>query len=279
MELRMEATARRIADESNLKLIGLTGPSCSGKTTAAHKLTQILEETGRTVHVISIDDFYYDTSYLHARWESDHCAEIDFDSEDTIDIDLLREKTESLLACRNTQMPRFDFPTGKRLQGDLLQPKSADVFLFEGIQILYPKVQKLLRGAQYRSIYIAPLSAVEAAGSRFMPNEIRLLRRLVRDSIYRSSSVAFSLKLWQSVRKNEELNIFPYSDSCDEYLDSSMAYEIGVLKPYLAELLSVYPQNGLHTETVREILKKIEPVEPISDAYIKENSLYKEFIK
>lgn len=278
LEERMEAVARRVASSPNLKFIGLTGPTCSGKTTAAHKLTQILEESGKEVHVVSIDDFYYDTSYLHARVANDPDVEIDFDSEDTIDIDLLREKIESLLACKETQMPRFDFHTGKRVLGELITPKENDVFLFEGIQILYPKVRALLQGERYTSIYICPLSSLEVGDQRFEPNEIRLMRRLVRDAIYRSSTVAFSLKLWQSVRKNEEINIFPYSHTCGEYLDSTMAYEIGMLKPHLEELLRSYPPDGTYVGTVNEILKKIRAVEPISSSYISQNSLYKEFI-
>ncbi len=278
LEARMEDVARRVASAPNLKFIGLTGPTCSGKTTAAHKLTQILEESGKEVHVVSIDDFYYDTSYLHARVANDPNVEIDFDSEDTIDVDLLREKTESLLSCKATQMPKFDFHTGKRTEGELLIPKENDVFLFEGIQILYPKVRALLEGERYTSIYICPLSAIEVGGERFEPNDIRLMRRLVRDAIYRSSKVAFSLKLWQSVRKNEELNIFPYAHTCDEYLDSAMAYEIGMLKPYLEELLRSYPSDGPYIETAREILKKTESIDAIASSYITQNSLYKEFI-
>ncbi len=278
LEGRMEEVARRMASTPNLKFIGLTGPTCAGKTTAAHKLTEILEETGKEVHVVSIDDFYYDTSYLHARVADNPDVEIDFDSEETIDIDLLREKTESLLACRETQMPKFDFHTGKRVFGELLTPKENDVFLFEGIQILYPKVRALLQGERYRSIYICPLSAIEVAGERFEPNEIRLMRRLVRDAIYRSSTIAFSLKLWQSVRKNEEINIFPYAQTCDEFLDSSMAYEIGMLKPYLEELLNPYSADERHAQTVNTILQKLVRVESIASSYIAPNSIYKEFI-
>lgn len=278
LERRMEDVAHRVAAFPNLRFIGLTGPTCSGKTTAAHKLTQILEETGKEVHVVSIDDFYFDTTYLRARVADDPNVEIDYDSEDTIDIDLLREKIEGLLACKPTQMPKFDFHTGKRTLGELLCPKENDVFLFEGIQILYPKVRALLQGESYRSIYISPRSAIEVGGECFEPNEIRLMRRLVRDAIYRSSKVEFSLRLWQSVRKNEEINIFPYADTCDEVLDSSMAYEIGMLKPHLEELLLSYPENGEYAEIPVQILEKIKYVEPIASMYIAPNSLYKEFI-
>lgn len=278
LEKRMEEVARRVAAFPNLRFIGLTGPTCSGKTTAAHKLTQILEQSGKEVHVVSIDDFYFDTTYLRARVADDPNVEIDYDSEDTIDIELLREKTESLLACKPTQMPKFDFHTGKRTLGELLCPKENDVFLFEGIQILYPKVRALLQGESYKSIYISPRSSIEVGGECFEPNEIRLMRRLVRDAIYRSSTIEFSLRLWQSVRKNEEINIFPYAHTCDEVLDSSMAYEIGMLKPHLEELLRSYPANGEYSEIPARILRKIKNIEPITALYIAPNSLYKEFI-
>ena len=109
LEMRMAEVANQISKLSDLRLIGLTGPTCSGKTTTARLLTEVFEKCGRRVHVVSIDDFYYDKEVLHARADADPEVEIDYDSEETIDVDLLAEKAESLLAGKETKMPKFDF--------------------------------------------------------------------------------------------------------------------------------------------------------------------------
>ena len=277
-EARMDEVVRRIAETPDLKMVGLTGPTCSGKTTTAKKLTECLSAHGHRVHVVSIDDFYYDKDVLHERAEADPEIEIDYDSEETIDVGLLREKTESLLKGDPTEMPRFNFQTGYREKGDTIDPEPEDVFLFEGIQVLYPKVAAILNRGLYRSIYIAPLSEIEQGGEVFVPNRIRLLRRLVRDFRYRASDPEFTLYLWKSVRANEEKNIFPNKALCHEFIDSTMPCELGMLKPYLEELLPrVSAQNDFYhvAQTLLETLKEI-PTVPAE--YMAENSLYKEFI-
>lgn len=274
----MEAVANRIASHSNLKLLGLAGPSCAGKTTAAQKLTEVLERKGHRVHTVSIDDFYFDKKHLEARADADPDIEIDYDSEDTIDADLLLQKTESLLLGRTTELPRFDFQTGERLAGKIISPQSDDVFLFEGIQILYPKVRKILMAYPYYSIYIAPRSSIRCNGVLFSPNRIRLMRRLVRDFRYRASQPSFTFYLWKSVRQNEEKSIFPYANTCDEQIDSTLPYEIGMLKPHLVRILEQIEEHDPYIFQAREILHSLQTVPAISSELLGEKSLYKEFI-
>ena len=257
LEIRMENTARMISKIPNLRFLGLTGPTCSGKTTAARKLTDYLEKHGRRVHVISLDDFYYDKDYLKTRADNDPSIEIDYDSEETIDIDLFSKKLESLMKNELTELPRFDFQTGFRVKGNVIDPDPTDIFLIEGIQVLYPKVNAILRRAIYRNIYIFPESAIEIGGEIFVPNEIRLMRRLVRDFHFRASMPEFTFFLWQSVRANEEKSIFPYEKSCDYFIDSTMPYEIGMLKPYLEEILSKMPRDNAFFSNAEQILKKV----------------------
>lgn len=277
-EERMDDAIEKIASMPSLRLLGLTGPTCAGKTTAAKKLTASLEAHGHRVHVVSIDDFYFDKSVLQLRAQNDPNIEIDYDSEETIDVSLLEEKTASLLRGDETKLPRFDFRSGLRAEGVTLTPRSEDVFLFEGIQILYPKVDRILRGEAYRSIYICPSSSIEVAGECFAPNEIRLMRRLVRDYRYRGSDPAFTLYLWQSVRENEENNIFPNAHRCHAVIDSTMPYEIGMLKPYLAEILPTVPADNPFYGQAQAMLARLSSVEEIPSEYLTENSLYKEFI-
>ena len=275
---RMENTARLLSKIPNLRFLGLTGPTCSGKTTAAKKLTDYLERHGRRVHVISIDDFYYDKDYLLKRADLDPEIEIDYDSEETIDVGLFAEKIESLMRNDPTELPRFDFKTGYRIQGETIDPDPTDVFLVEGIQVLYPKVDAILRRATYKSIYIFPASAIEIESERFEPNEIRLMRRLVRDYHSRASTPEFTFYLWQSVRANEEKSIFPYADQCDYFIDSTMPYEIGMLKPYLESIFSKMPKENEFYKCAIDLLDKMKRIPVVDGSYITKNSLYKEFI-
>lgn len=278
LEANMRRISRSIASQSDQRLIGLTGPTCSGKTTAARLFTDYMESHGHRVHVISVDDFYFEKEYLTRRADADPNIEIDYDSEDTIDTELLAERAESLLACKSTPMPRFDFRSGQRVDGGVITPKEGDLFLFEGIQVLYPSVREILSSSAYRSIYIYPESSITVGGQIFLPDEIRLMRRLVRDYRYRASSPAFTLYLWQSVRANEERSIFPYAAMCNDRLDSTMPYEIGMLKPYLEQILpSVAPDDRFYGEA-QQILQKIASVQAVSSHLITETSLYKEFI-
>lgn len=278
LEKRMEEVAKQVVASPSLRLIGLTGPTCSGKTTTAKLLTKVIEEQGRRVHVISIDDFYYDKEVLQRRAELDPDIEVDYDSEDTIDVELLEEKANSLLSGKETRMPRFDFHSGARVDGLTVTPKPDDVFLFEGIQILYPKVDEILRHQDYRSIYICPTSSICIGEEEFDSNEIRLMRRLVRDYLYRSTDPDFTFYVWQSVRDNEEKSIFPYAHFCNYFIDSTMPYEVGMLKPYLERILALIPPEGRYFEQAREILRQLSHVQPIPSTYMSPNSLYKEFI-
>jgi len=278
LEREMERVAASIAATEDLSLVGLTGPTCSGKTTAAKKLTEYFEDHGHRVHIISVDDFFYDISYLKRRADEDPDIEIDYDSEDTIDMALLEEKASSLLSFQPTPMPRFNFTTGMREAGETLLPQKGDIFLFEGIQVLYPKVDAILRGHSYRSIYICPMSSIEAGGEVFDSNEIRLMRRLVRDYRYRATEPAFTFYLWQSVRANEEKSIFPYISRCHEVIDSTLPYEVGMLKPYLQDILARMGREDRFYEQAETILKSVARVQTVPAELMTKNSLYKEFI-
>ncbi len=274
---QMQALAEALNAQS-LRFIGLTGPTCAGKTTAAKRLTDRLQQFGKRVHVVSLDDFYHQKEYLHELARRKGRSEPDYDSEDTINATLLRSCVESLLEGRPTRMPRFNFKTGKREEGELLQMGENDSILLEGIQLLYPRVDAILQGKPYQSIFIGPLTALEVAGERFEPNEIRLLRRLVRDHHFRNTDAAFTLTLWKSVRENEERSIFPYVGHCTYRIDSTMPYDPGMLRPYLEAILPRIEKESPQWAQAQDILKKIQSVQVIPSDLIAPDSLYKEFI-
>ena len=119
---------------------------------------------------------------------------------------------------------------------------------------------------------------IEIDGKHFEPNEIRLFRRLVRDYHFRNTTPEFTMKLWESVRANEEENIFPHVNSCDLYIDSTLAFDVNILKPHLENILEEMPEESEFIGQARRILEKIKDIEPVSKEYLEENSLYYEFI-
>ena len=277
-ERTAENKVRSFAGLSDLKILGLTGPSCSGKTTAANKLISLLQSKGRRVIVVSLDDFFKDVEAVRTG-NFDPSVKIDFDSEEAMDLSFLEQKVESLLACKPTRMPKFDFHNGHREdEVDLLTPTRDDVFLFEGIQVLYPGVDAILSKADYRSIYICPESSIITGGECFTPNELRLMRRIVRDYLHRSADAEFTFFLWQGVRENEENAIFPFKDRCREQIDSTLPYEVGMLKPYLVPLLSHYREDALFYREAKSLLAKLQNVPTIPVEYLTEHSLFTEFI-
>ena len=277
-ESQLEEISRSLLEKADLHFLGLTGPTCSGKTTSANLLTDLLESHGKQIHVISIDDFYYDKPHLLEMTRKKGETRLDYDSEETIDISLLESSVESLRAGKRTRLPKFNFTTGLREAGEEILPSAKDVFLFEGIQVLYPGVDRILRSSQYQSIHIAPQSSIGIGGEVFEPNEIRLMRRLVRDYHFRNAEPEFTFTIWQSVRDNEEKLIFPNVHLCDYKIDSTMPYEIGILKPYLESILPKVTRDPVHGKQASAILADLENVQALPSDLIPQNSLYKEFI-
>ncbi len=285
---RLTACAAAISADCvahGVRVIRLSGPTCVGKTTAAEKLTEALEAAGRVVHPISIDDFFYGRDVLHRMADESGTQKLDYDSVKTIDLPALSACVRELWEQGSTKIPVFSFKTGYR-EGyrDLTIPEGEEpVFLFEGIQAVYPEVAALFEGIPERSLFINVMKdtvLVDGDGRErvFTPDRIRLLRRLVRDEAKRGSSPDFTLTLWHSVRENELNSILPYADACDYGIDSNMAFDIHMLAPHLRRIFAEQPCDGDEVAAQAEILSSIEGVEGIDDACLAPDSLYHEFI-
>ena len=274
---RFYSIAEDICQRRALRIVRLFGPTCSGKTTAAEILIDLFERFGKKAHVISIDDFFYPREELLARSRKKGIDGIDYDSPDTIDLEMLREFTEEIFESSVVHCPIFDFKEGRCVGFRELSIDENDIFIFEGIQANYPNVISILSSHGSASIYIAPQSTVCAGGESFEPNELRLMRRLVRDYHFRGSKPEFTLMLWESVRENEEKNIFPYVKS-DYTVDSSMEYEIGVLKPYLRDIVEGMDKTDVRYGKAQKIIEKISHVEEIPRELILDGMLYCEFV-
>lgn len=276
-DMELERAARLICYEKKAKTIGLTGPTCSGKTTAAKKIISIVNEEGIDEHVISLDDFYKE-NFSRSLIKGMNVKDIDFDSPDTIDIELLGSFLTDILETGKAKMPRFDFSSGERVGYENISAGKDDIFIFEGIQVLYPEVASLIGRLGGVSMYICAESGLNVDGSSFDPNEIRLMRRLVRDNNFRASSPEFTMGLWDGVRKNEDENIFPHTHLCEVRVDSTLEYELNVLAPYLRSILPNVPKENEYFRDCEKILEKIEKIKGIGKEALSENSLYHEFV-
>lgn len=275
---RLREIADMLAERKSLRVYTLTGPTCSGKTTAAKMLVSQFDRYGKRMHVISLDDFYYPTDYLQQISREKGLDGIDYDSVDTIDLCTLRVFCEEIFASTVVHCPIFDFGHGRRTGYRELSIDENDVFLFEGIQAVYPEVTALLGVHGSGSIYIAPHTPIVTEAHTFMPNEIRLLRRIVRDENFRHTSAEFTMGMWESVRRNEEAHIFPHVTEEHIAIDSTMPYEIGMLRPYLERVLEAVSPNSPHRSEADQILVSIQSIPPLPSDWIEDGFLYNEFI-
>ena len=261
------------------KIIGLTGPTCSGKTTAANKLKSIVEGMGKRMQVISLDDFFKDEfSTVDIDRTTANADELDFDSPDTVDMPLLTQFVHDLFSKGRAMKPIFDFKTGTRPEYYEVVKHDDDVFVFEGIQVLYPEVVKLLGSEGSKTLFVCPMSRINIDGVVFEPHETRLLRRIVRDKNFRQTEANFTMALWESVRRTEENNIFPNVDENCVMVDTIHEYEINILRPYLLRALEIIAPESKLYGTRLEIEEKLKSIEDADSAFIGENSLYKEFV-
>ncbi len=276
-DFALERAVNRICDDGEIKIVGLTGPTCSGKTTAAKKLISAFKKMGKTVHAISLDDFYRDV-FRRDRIDFGKAKELDFDSPSTIDIEEFSRFISEIKENGVSKRPCFDFLTGTRSGYEEVRVGENDVFIYEGIQVLYPEVSRLISGEGGVTLYIYPESAINFDGKVFYPDEIRLMRRIVRDFYKRSSTPEFTMALWGNVRRNEEENIFPFVDACSLRVDTTLAYELNMLAPYLRDIIGSMDRKSEFYPECLMMLEKIDGIEGISPRELSKNSLYHEFV-
>ncbi len=275
---RLKSVADAIVKDKSARICTLTGPTCSGKTTAAKLLIQRFAEYGLRAHIVSIDDFYYDTDYLQSLSRQKGLDHIDYDSPQTIDLEALREFVRELLDGTVVHVPIFDFRVGRRTGFRELATGRDDIILFEGIQAAYDEVTSLFSTYPYASICIAPQTPLSTDARVFEPNEIRLLRRIVRDYRHRNTSAEVTLDMWEGVRRNEDAHIFPYITRCAYTIDSTMPYELSMLKPFLAEILGHLAPDSPHYPWAEALLASLASTPALPESFLSADSLYREFI-
>lgn len=275
-EAHLDTVMKDVCAHSEAKFFTLSGPTCSGKTTASEKLIREFEERGRKIKIISLDDFFRDRSKLENEAGG---GRPDFDSEKALDLDALSSFMSDLIAGRTALLPHFDFKAAKRTGFSEFRIGDADAVVFEGIQAIYPVFTELFpKNEKPIGIYISPLRGINVKGGYIEPREIRLLRRIVRDHRYRGASPEFTFFLWDGVTENEDKNILPFADNADYKIDSLLGYELGMLKGDLDELLSEVSASSPYYEKSRDILKMLDGIDVISRDYLPKDSIYHEFV-
>ncbi len=276
-EARLDTAVCGIASDADLRIVTVSGPTCSGKTTASAKLEKELRLHGHRVHVISIDDFFLSRELLISRAER-LGRRLDFDSEETIDFDELRRTLGQIFEGGSVSVPCFDFVSGSRIGYRRVDTSDGDVFLLEGIQAIYPSVTALLREHSFTSVYISVGQEAICEGAFFRREEIRFLRRLVRDARFRAATPEFTFRLWETVRENELRNILPYAEGCDCKICSYLPYELHMIRPFAEELLREIGEESEHYGEARRLLEMLSCIPPISEQYLPEGSLFREFL-
>ena len=258
----------------HLQIITVTGPTCSGKTTTAHLLTDALERAGRMVFAVSFDDFFKNRADLPIL----PSGRVDYDTVAALDMETLTECLDKLIAEEPCDLPLFDFQNGCRSGVFRYVPRENDVILLEGIQAMYPEVRSHLPHEVTRSTAILPTMTVETPDGTLTARELRLLRRLVRDARTRNADAEMTLSMWTDVCANEDHNIYPYLDCADIRIDSSMAYEVGVIRPMAEAVLSALPCDSTHRRYADSLLARLSHIDILPSDDIPKDSVFREFI-
>jgi len=278
-EKRIAQIADHIAaNQENIRIILIAGPSSSGKTSFAQRLRIQLRVNGLRPVMISLDDYFLNREDTPLNEK----GEYDYESLDALDTKLFNENMLNLLAGREVQIPRYNFITGKRewKEDAFLAIQKDQPIIIEGIHGLNEYLTKAIPRINKYKIYISALTQLNIdAHNRIPTTEVRFLRRLVRDYQFRGAKALKSIRQWPDVRAGEEKYIFPFQEDADALFNSALIYEIGVLKAYAVPLLSEIKQMEEGYTEARLILRFLQYVDSIdSTDDIPNNSILREFI-
>lgn len=262
--------------EHHLPIILISGPSGSAKTTTALRLATLLENAGKTVHPVSMDNYFRPIG--DPGNEVDEDGRVDLESPKRLDMDLLNDHLEKFWKCEEVRMPTFDFATQTRHEGKTLQRKHGEFVILEGIHALNPEITGNI-GDHATTVYVSVRTRLKNDESDLLhPSKVRLMRRIVRDKLFRGRGVAETLEFFKWVQRGEQRFIMPYKEKAMFDIDTFIAYEPAVYKPIiLDELLGVrdtYPDYDQFRD-LEEFLTEIDGME-IDD--VPANSLVREFV-
>lgn len=265
-----------IIKNKKIKVVTIAGPSSSGKTTLSKKLRLHLQTSGIKTLAISLDDYYVG----RANVPLDENGQKDFETIHALDIKLLNENLRDLIAGKEVELPLYDFFTGERKPvGHMEKLEEDGIIILEGIHGLNDELTKYIPRENKYKIYISCLTQTNMdRHNRVHTTDVRKIRRIVRDSLSRATSGEETLEMWNSVRKGEEKWIFPYQEEADAIFNSSLCYELGVLKPYaIRELIKIDIESPQYEEA-KKLVELLSCFVDIETELVPSDSLLKEFI-
>lgn len=276
MEERIGNIAAQIAGRKNIKFVMIAGPSSSGKTSFANRLSVQLIAKGLKPHPVSLDDYYADREFCPRNPDGSY----DFECLESLDVKQFNTDMTRLLDGEEVDMPSFNFKTGKReYRGQKLQLKEDDILVIEGIHGLNDKLSYMLPAESKFKIYISALTQLNIDEHNPLPTtDGRLIRRIVRDARTRGTNAQSTIAMWPSVRSGEEKNIFPFQESADVMFNSALVYELAVLKVYAEPLLFQIPRDSEEYLEAKRLLKFLDYFLPLPTEGISKNSLVREFV-
>ena len=280
-----EQRVARIADEicqrhekNGVRIVLIAGPSSSGKTTFAKRLAIQLLAHGLRPFTLELDNYFVDRDLTPRDEKGDY----NFEALEAVNLPLFNQHLLELIDGRQVQLPRFDFLTGTSVAGRSAQLNPNQIIIIEGIHGLNPGlVPDIPKGVIHR-VYVSALTQLNIdAHNRVPTTDVRLLRRIVRDARHRGYDAADTLQRWQSVRRGEKRNIFPYQENADSMFNSALVYELAALKPEAAPLLlqvKYGTQEHIEANRLLSFLNWVQPLSANQRHYIPDTSLLREFI-
>ena len=276
MEKKIGDIAAEIAARRQVRFVMIAGPSSSGKTTFSHRLSTQLRACGLRPHAIATDNYFVNRD----KTPRDENGNYDFEGLGAMDVEQFNTDMVRLLNGETVEIPTYNFKKGIReYNGNFLALGEGDVLVIEGIHCLNDQFTYALpKESKYR-VYISCLTTLNIDDHNRIPStDARLLRRIERDARTRGYSAQATIKMWPSVRRGEENNIFPFQDSADMIFNSALIYETALLKPYVQPLLFGVPRDSEEYIEAKRLLKFLNYFLPIPADNIPKTSLMREFI-
>ncbi len=275
-EKKISDIADEIKKKGSVRVVLIAGPSSSGKTTFAKRLTVQLRVNGYRPVAISLDDYFVDRE----KTPRDENGNYDFEALEAIDVPLFNEHLLALFEGKEVEIPKYDFKTGKRVKGRKLKIDKDQIIIVEGIHGLNPRLTLHIPEELKFKIYVSALTQINFDDmNRMSTTDTRLIRRMVRDYKFRGHTALDTLRMWPNVRRGEERNIFPYQEEADVMFNSALIYEIPVLKIFAEQLLAQVPEDVDEYSEALRLLKVLDYFLPITNLEdIPRNSILREFI-
>lgn len=266
----------RNQDGKRVKLVLISGPSSSGKTTFSKRLSIQLMTNGLKPYPISLDDYFVNRNDTPLDENGKH----DFESLYAVDLPFFEEQLTTLLNGGEVELPRYNFTTGKReMSGKKLRIDEHMILIFEGIHALNPALTSHIPNENKYKVYVSALTTILLDNHNYIPTtDNRLLRRIIRDYKYRNYSAEETIARWPSVRAGEEKWIFPYQENADAMFNSALLFELAVLKDYVEPVLRKVPNRCPEYSEAHRLLRFLNYFVSVQDKELPPTSLLREFL-